>query len=55
MNTQRNNAEGTSGPTSKGGSKKGRKLKTLTAIKKKTLFFLHFSKIINNLWINFLT
>lgn len=37
MNTQRNNAEGTSGPTNKGGSKKGRKLKTLTAIKKKEL------------------
>ncbi|CAJ0913699.1 16956_t:CDS:2, partial [Entrophospora sp. SA101] len=31
------NAEGTSGSTSKGGSKKGRKLKTLTAIKKKEL------------------
>src|SRR5688572_1517566 len=37
MNSQRNNAEGTSEPTSKGGSKKGRKLKTLTAIKKKEL------------------
>jgi predicted DNA-binding protein YlxM (UPF0122 family) len=37
MNTQRNNVEETSGPTSKGGSKKGRKLKTLTAIKKKEL------------------
>ncbi|CAJ0829631.1 4378_t:CDS:2, partial [Entrophospora sp. SA101] len=31
------NAEGTSGSTSKGRSKKGRKLKTLTAIKKKEL------------------
>jgi hypothetical protein len=37
MDTERNNAEITSRKPSKGGSKRGRKLKTLTAIKKKEL------------------
>ena len=39
MNTQRNNTEGTSGSTSKGGSKKGRKLKTLTLFKQFIIFY----------------